>query len=379
MDKARENAATDCYVVGYPLMLSHVASRGDVMRNEVRFLAHPDAELEHSVGMNGRVMTAIAWMDLRREPIVIALPRSNRYYTASLFDAWTQLIAPLGTRITGDASCRVAVIGPGCDTRAIPPELSCIEASTNLVGLLVRVAALREPELHSVATFLHEIDVVPLREFLYGRRTTAVEGSAPTQRHVVAAVEAMSGSEFFAELAVLHPELAWPKCGADRAAVDEGVELAQHRIQSYDEPRTRSDDWWIDGASQASSPLHFLRRAAVARKRLHAELQFDYLRLVSDRDAYGRPLEGGVRYGLRIERHDEPPARGPWSIGAWPLRTQVWPSVMAVDEPGARMFHLSSDDEPFHIVLHAFWPEDRLLSGGWVPPKIERLVDKSGA
>jgi hypothetical protein len=125
--------------------------------------------------------------------------------------------------------------------------------------------------------------------------------------------------------------------------------------------------------------LHFLRRAAVARKRLHAELQFDYLRLVSDRDAYGRPLEGGVRYGLRIERHDEPPARGPWSIGAWPLRTQVWPSVMAVDEPGARMFHLSSDDEPFHIVLHAFWPEDRLLSGGWVPPKIERLVDKSGA
>lgn len=70
------------------------------MRNDVRFLAQPDGELEHSVGMNGRVVSAIAWLDLRREPVVIALPQSQRYYAASLFDAWTRLIAPLGTRVT---------------------------------------------------------------------------------------------------------------------------------------------------------------------------------------------------------------------------------------------------------------------------------------
>ncbi len=374
MDKARRNAVTDCYVVGYPLMLNHVASRADVMRNEIRFLAHPDTELERSVGMNGRVVSAIAWLDLRREPVVIALPRSSRYCTASLFDAWTQLIAPLGTRVTGSASCAVAVIGPNGDAGAIPPELSRIEAATNLVSLLVRVAAFSEPELDSAAALLHEIDIVPLSEFLRGRRTTAVEGSAPTQRHVVAAVEAMSGSEFFAELALIHPELEWPKSCADRAAVDEGAQLAQHRIQSYDEQRTASDDWRTDRTSEPSSPSHYLRRAAVARVRLHAESQLDYLRLVSDRDGSGRPLEPGIPYGLTIERHDEPPARGPWLVGGRPLRAQVWPSVMAVADCGAQAFHLTSADEPFAVVFHVFWPDDRLLSGGWVPPKIERLA-----
>lgn len=374
MDAAKNSPVSDCYVVGYPLMLSHVASRDDVMRNEIRFLAQSDGELEHAVGMNARVVSSIAWLDLRREPVVIALPQSNRYCTASLFDAWTQLIAPLGTRITGGATCAFAVIGPDCDAPALPPELSRIEASTNLVCLLVRVAAFSEPELDSTASFLHEIDIVPLSEFFRGRRTTAVEGSAPAQRHVVAAVEAMSGSEFFAQLTLIHPELEWPKSCADRAAVDEGAELARHRIQSYDEPRMSSDDWRPDETSEPSSPLRYLRRAAVARTRLHTELQLDYLRLVSDRDACGRPLESGIPYGLIVERHDEPPARGPWLVGARPLRTQAWPSVMAVRDRGAQMFHLTSADEPFQIVLHVFWPDDRLLSGGWMPPKIERLA-----
>ena len=57
---------------------------------------------------------SFVWMDLRREPLVLTLPKieDKRYYSVQLIDLYTQNFAYLGTRSTGNNGGHYMIAGP---------------------------------------------------------------------------------------------------------------------------------------------------------------------------------------------------------------------------------------------------------------------------
>ncbi|MCF5139293.1 DUF1254 domain-containing protein, partial [Pseudomonas lactis] len=57
---------------------------------------------------------SFVWMDLRKEPLVLTLPKveDNRYYSVQLIDLYTQNFAYLGTRSTGNNGGHYMIAGP---------------------------------------------------------------------------------------------------------------------------------------------------------------------------------------------------------------------------------------------------------------------------
>ena len=111
-----EAIATLGYIYGYPLVLMD-ATRA-VSAPPVNRFTHlsdfPDDTFTDVVSPNVDTLYSIAWLDLGKEPIVLAVPDlGRRYYTMQLLDAWTNVIAAPGTRTTGNGKGAFAIVGPG--------------------------------------------------------------------------------------------------------------------------------------------------------------------------------------------------------------------------------------------------------------------------
>ncbi len=63
---------------------------------------------------NNDTLYSTAWLDLRKEPVILEMPSTNgRYYTAHVMDLTTETIANIGQRLTGTEAGAFAIVGPG--------------------------------------------------------------------------------------------------------------------------------------------------------------------------------------------------------------------------------------------------------------------------
>jgi hypothetical protein len=406
-----KESATESYIYGYPLILSHVASQ-DTSRGRRTVFVPFDRELERSIGHGGQIISSTAWIDLSAEPMVLVTPADRRYYAVSLFDCWTQAFASVGVRVTGTVPRTFAIVAPSSKAIELPPKCTRIEAPSALVRIGVRIAAYSEADLPAAIAFQHRFELMTLTQFLAGERDPVAFGAMTlTQDELVKSVESMSGGEFFSMMSALienNPLLPldmamrepleslgvglgagrWPcNVTADtRALVERGARLGKAHIQSYHEPGTRTGSWAIDFTCEPSCGRDYLRRAAVARAQLFADVPQDYVRLIADQDSAGDPLDGRFRYSVNFDRSTEPPARGPWFVGTRPALLTSHKTVARSADGTIRLQfgrsqpagladaqYLPVNAGPFTIVLHVFWPDEAILNGGWLPPPIELL------
>ncbi len=407
-----KNAATDCYIYGYPLVLSSIAARAMSGAKLNRFFSIFDEELERSVGHSGLIISSAAWVDVGSEPIVLSVPADRRYYAASFFDAWTNPFQSVGLRVTSVAPHAFVLVAKGYSHAPLPANCTQIDAPTALVRIGVRVAAYSDADLQSAVAFQRRFELLPLSRFLQGEREISAFGPVmPSQEEIVNEIEGLAGAEFFSRMSLLlrdNPPLpldtamresmdhigigsadpAWPGAisAEGRAAADRGARLGKARIQSYRAQRMQIGEWFIDQTCQPASARDYVRRSAIARERLYTDVPQDYVRLITEHDAGGDALDGRFHYTLTFDRVTEPPARGPWFVSTRPsLRAAAGTAQrnangsiglhfgrnQPIDLPHAQYFPVRAG--PFSVVLHVFWPEDAILNGGWLPPSIELL------
>ncbi len=92
--------------------------RGPVNRfSHVRKLA--DASARDVVAPNNDTPYSIAWLDLRRQPMVIHIPKVNRYFVIPLYDPYTEDFRNLGT-VSKTKPGDYVVTGPGPAPREDP-------------------------------------------------------------------------------------------------------------------------------------------------------------------------------------------------------------------------------------------------------------------
>jgi hypothetical protein len=118
--------AKDAYIYGFPWLpitrrstsrcwirpvptTGHHSTRSQVWRmwrrQKTRSLSHLTLDTAYS----------FLWMDLRAEPIVVAMPKieKRRYYSGQLLDLYTFNFAYIGTRTYGNDGGDFLVVGPG--------------------------------------------------------------------------------------------------------------------------------------------------------------------------------------------------------------------------------------------------------------------------
>jgi len=141
----------ESYVYGYPLVLMDLTKKVSTNTKKphptrafapINQLAHfrefPDHTLTAIVKPNVDTYYSIAWLDLEKEPQVLSVPATDRYYLLPFYDAYSNVFASPGTRTTGTEAQKFLIAGPDW-TGETPPDLTLIQAPTNTVWMLGRI------------------------------------------------------------------------------------------------------------------------------------------------------------------------------------------------------------------------------------------------
>ena len=104
MYKTLYTQAVDKGGANFKAPLNHIAHTAQSLTPKDTAVASPNADTPYS----------FVWMDLRKEPLVLTLPKieDDRYYSVQLIDLYTQNVAYLGTRSTGNNGGHYMIAGP---------------------------------------------------------------------------------------------------------------------------------------------------------------------------------------------------------------------------------------------------------------------------
>jgi hypothetical protein len=431
-----EAIATLGYIYGYPLVLmdmTRAAWPTPVNRFE-HIGAFPDPTFTDVVSPNLDTLYSTAWLDLSKEPIVLAVPDvGRRYYMMPLLDAWTNVFASPGTRTTGSGKGAFAIVGPGWRGN-VPSSVEAIQSPTNLVWLIGRTYTAGTHDYDAVHAVQRQYQLVPLSAFgkssagplaaaaAGGTAPAAATGTAAAEPPVVQ-VDKLAAGPFFARLAQLmtaNPpaeqdepilqrlrrigiapgqpfDLAQlPASIAD--AVDGGVAAARARLHSAAAASFgKPVNGWRIHLDLGRYGTSYEQRAVVALIGLGANLAEDAVYPIADVDAAGQPLSGEHRYLLRFPPGGVPPVKAFWSltlygadhflvanpIGRYALGDR---DPMRADPDGALEIYIQSDDPgtdrranwlpapagAFTLIMRLYHPKPAVLDGSWHPPPIVR-------
>ena len=333
---------TEAYLYGLPVL----AERGVVSRLPInRFVdigapASPATRLV--VLPNADTPYSTSRLDLRSGPVVLEVPdTAGRYYTMQFLDAYTNVFAYVGKRVTGTRAGRYAIVGPGWHGR-LPRGLPRIDSPTPDAWLLGRLLPRDPADLSAIRRLQQQFVLTPLSAYEAGGPPAPplVLPSAPA----VVAPPMPSGLAFFDQLdQILQTD---PPPARDRQllrrltrvgigpgrqpssehlsnAVRTGLEQAsaggRRQLQSSLQAMTRTsarrhNGWLVFPSAVGRFGRDYLLRALVAREALGANLPAEATYPLAFSDHRGRPLNGRHSYTVHFAAHELPPVAAFWSL-----------------------------------------------------------------
>lgn len=357
-DKLTEEDAlklgAEAYVFGYPLMLMDVTRQVSTAvpkvlghRAPVNQFAHlrtfPDYTFTDVVSPNADTLYSIAWLDLKKEPVIVSLPSvGRRYYLMPMLDAWTNVFAAPGTRTTGNGRQDIAIVGPQW-TGKLPAGVKEIKSPTSMVWVTGRTQTHSKNDYVAVHAIQDQYKVTPLSAWgkTYAPPTSVpVEPGINTKTPLKAQVARMDAATFFGRLNALMQDN--PPAAADapvmarfaalgvapgnafdlksmHPAVAKGLEQSIRAGQAQivtntKRPQGTKVNGWELFTNTGSYGTDYLWRAIIALIGLGANLPEDAICPRATVDADGQPLTGAHRYVIRFPKGERPPVNAFWSL-----------------------------------------------------------------
>lgn len=430
-DQAMKTLSAEVFTYGYPLVLMDVTREVMTARVPVNAFQHsrsfPDSSFTTVVSPNADTLYSSAWLDLSKEPLVLSVPdTAGRYYVMQLLDAWTNVFASPGKRTTGTKRGAFAVVGPDWEG-TLPKGVTEIRAPTNMVWLIGRIQTNGKSDYANVHRLQDQFRLVPLSAWRKGSRSapvavprvTLVDTETPPAEQVAA----MDAQAFFSRLAVLLQ--ANPPAEDDAAmvekmqrmgikvgepfkttvlepstarAVQEGATAALAMIAANARKSAAGSTGWRLQRDTGAYGTQYGRRAAVALFGLGANLAEDAVYPTARADATGRPFDGGSRYVLHFDKGQLPPVKAFWSLTMYNEKQAFVSNDLqrytigsrdrlrynrdgSLDiyiqyerpAPGQVTNWLPAPPDAFNLMLRAYWPDQVLLDGKWMPPAVQRV------
>jgi len=430
-DQAMKTLSAEVFTYGYPLVLMDVSREVMTAKVPVNTFGHkrsfPDATFKDVVSPNADTLYSSAWLDLSNEPMVLSVPDTGgRYYLMPVLDAWTNVFASPGKRTTGTKRGAFAIVGPDWQGQ-LPKGVKEIRSPTNMAWLIGRIQTNGKQDYAAVHHLQDQFRLVPLSAWRKGSR--AAPQPVPraklidTETPPAEQVAAMDAQAFFSRLASLLQ--ANPPAPEDAAmvekmqrmglkagkpfkttvlepstarAVQEGASAALAMIKAAGRQSAAGHTGWRVQREIGVYGTDYGRRAVVAMFGLGANLPQDALYPTARADATGRPFDGGSRYVLHFDKGQLPPAKAFWSLTMYnnkqafvsnPIQRYAIGSrdhlrfnrdgsldiYIQYERPEERKVSnwLPAPPDAFNLMLRAYWPEQALLDGNWLPPAVQRV------
>jgi hypothetical protein len=431
-----ERVAEDMYIYGYPLLLMDVIKRMQTATpyptrhsapvNQFaheRFLPGPhDKSVAHP---NADCLTSFAWLDLRREPVVLSVPWTDRYYLLSFFSGWYEIFAAHSPRNDGGQGAHFGFVAPHWNGK-LPPGVRAIVAPTETVWIHGWFEASGRENIELVHSVQDEFRLIPLSEW----GSPSVEHRGPARMDVDEKcnpqeyVDKFDARCFYTRLSGLMEKNPVPECDNDivrdfaRAgffpcedftfemlpaemtqAMQAAVASAQRRIAEVEQNPARGQR--VNGWSLHTHPgryqKNYLDRAADARRGIVAAVADDVLCFHTGTDHSGEPFKGSNQYLIDFSPDLIPPVNAFWSITLYDSRQHLVPNSVLRNAIGDRdrlrvnpdnsvSIHIQHDwpgpakdsnwlpapKEAFSLALKMYWPKPDAVAGSWRPPAVMR-------
>jgi hypothetical protein len=425
--------AAEAYVYGFPLVDLYRITWGyfvdtggpafktppDTLFNTANVYTPADTTVQTP---NSDTPYSFAYLDLRAEPWVLALPpiEKNRYYSVQLVDTYTYNTAYLGTRTTGNDGGNFLIAGPGWNGTVPVGIKSVVKSDTDFMAAIYRTQLFDAADLANVKDIQAGYKIAPLSTFA----GTPTPAPAPAVSYIapLSPLDERSSLGFFNVLAwVLQycppfpdevnlrdrfkrigvvPGTAFDPTAlppAIRAALAAGMSDGQKQI---DAARAKSSGSAGFFGSRQELGTNYLDRAVAAQVGILGNTAAEATYFFADKDANGKPLAGTKAYALTFAAGALPPVRAFWSVTMYDLPQQLLvanklnrylinsstlPSlqknpdgsialILSNASPGKdkESNWLPAPEGPFMIVLRCYYPERAVLDGSWkIPPLTE--------
>ena len=388
--------------------------------------AYPAADMRAVVRPNFDTLYSSAWVDLRREPMVVSVPDTGgRYYLLPMLDMWTDVFASPGWRTTGTKAVNFLLTPPGWSGK-VPAGFTRISAPTPYVWIIGRTKT-DGPADYAV---VHEIQkgykITPLSS--WGKPQIAVkqtiDPSVDVKTPPKKQVDTMVGDKFFAYAAELlkvnpphitdEPIIArLRRIGFEvgksfdvtkldpsvRKAIDDAPAQAQ-KLMEWKLPTMAhvANYWSMNTDTMGVYGNYYLKRAIIAEQGLGANLPEDAIYPINLGDEDGKALDGANKYIIRFAKDALPPVDAFWSVTLYdpegfqvanPINRFAVSSWMPFkrDADGSLTLYFQNENPgsdreanwlpapkgPFNLTMRLYAPKSEALTGLWNPPAIKRV------
>jgi hypothetical protein len=421
----RIRAGAEAYLYGYPLVIMDLTRAQAALavgpENQLRRVRRfPDANFKGVVRPNVDTLYTTAFIDIAQGPWVFEMAANDqRYEVMPFMDAWTNVFAAPGTRVSGTAGGKYLLVGSAWQG-TVPQGMSLLRSPTRIVWLIGRT------QTNGTADYplVHRLqDGLSLRRLTEGiPADPAWRASDEPARPPLLQMQAMSTEAFFTRLAALMVEN--PPAAADAAMqarlsslgimpgqalrwgplerwfISLGRWVADLKVaRELKKPRQLVRGWSTPPANLGQYGTDYATRAAVAMVGLGANLPADAIYPNAQVDAQGAILDGSHRYRLHFQAGELPPVLAFWSVTAYgaddylidnPLHRHALGDrdPLAFNADGSLDLWLQADappadrrsnwlpvkaGAPFLLNARLYRPKQEALTGAWNMPAVERL------
>lgn len=428
----------EAYTYLYPLVLMDTTRRQAVNieqgkaigRGPMNTFTHipvfPPAEFRDVVRPNFDTLYSIAWLDLTKEPMVVAAPDTQgRYYMLPMIDMWSDVFACPGKRTTGTGAGRFALTPPGW-VGELPDGVQRIDAPTSYVWIIGRTQTNGKEDYPAVHKVQAGYSVTPLS--LLGKPAQPAQAvidptvdmktppmtqvdTMPAEKYFSYAAEAMkvnpphiTDQPIVARMRQIGIEVGQP---FDFSKADPAVKRALERAAPDALKAMRAkiptiarvvNGWQMNTDTMGVYGNYYLKRAIVALVGLGANLPEDAVYPLNMGDSEGKPLNGANNYVLHFAKNEIPPVRAFWSVTLYDKEGFPSPNPLnrhaigdrdslRFNEDGSLDIHiqhespgvekeanwLPSPADAFNLTMRLYSPKSQVLDGNWAPPAIKRV------
>ncbi|WP_137807487.1 DUF1254 domain-containing protein [Pseudomonas sp. G(2018)] len=387
---------------------------------------YPPADFKGVVRANFDTLYSIAWLDLTKEPLVIAAPdTAGRFYLLPMLDMWSDVFASPGWRTTGTDAAQFLVTPPGW-TGTVPAGLNHLPAPTPFVWVIGRTKTDGAADYAAVHKIQAGYTVTPLsrlgksEEPVSVKIDSAVDMKTPPKIQV----DSLSAARYFAyaaELLKVHPAHSTdqpmlaqvkrigiePGKPFDLDALDPDIKAALQTVPQEAQALMKwkvetlarvVNGWSMNTDTMGVYGNYYLKRAIVAQVGLGANLPEDAIYPLNMGDENGKALDGANKYVLHFPKGEAPPVNAFWSItlydpegfqvgnelnrfavSSWmPFKSNADGSLdlyFQNESPGKELEAnwLPAPKGPFNLTMRLYGPKAEALNGKWNPPPVKQL------
>ncbi|CRM48428.1 cell envelope protein [Pseudomonas sp. 2822-15] len=417
MYKTLYTQAVDKGGANYKAPFNHIGNTAQVFTPRDTAFVTPNADTPYS----------FVWMDLRKEPLVLTLPKidDNRYYSVQLIDLYTQNIAYLGTRSTGNNGGHYMIAGPDWKGQQPVDVDRVIYSESNIAYALYRTQLFDEKDLNKVKQIQNGYKVQPLSAYVKQpapAKVAKIEWPKPMATmtegpqlfrylNFMLAFAAPQDSEKdlmarFAKIGIAPgaPFKVKDLTTEQRKALEDGIadgraEFAAFKKDKVDTHQVTSSDLF---GSRDRLKNNYLYRYAGANLGIFGNSTDEAIYMTYFVDSEGKPANGARHsYTVHFAKDQLPPADAFWSLTMYDAKTKLLapnlkkrylinsamlPNLKRDADGGltlALQHHeppkaeqsnwLPAPPGPFYAVLRIYLPKPEVGNGQWKLPPLTPL------